>query len=119
VQDFKNLKVWKSAHDLTLDVYSATRPFPPEETFGLRMQMRRSAASIGLNIAEGCGRRGDAEFGRFLQIAMGSASELEYQVMLAKDLSFLSAPQALRLSASVQEVKKMTAVLLRKLRAES
>jgi len=119
VQDFKNLKVWKRAHDLTLDVYSTTRSFPPEETFGLRMQMRRSAASIGINIAEGCGRRGDAEFGRFLQIAMGSASELEYQVMLARDLHLLSSAQAVRLSEAVQEVKKMTAVLLRKLRAES
>lgn len=119
MQDFKNLKVWRRAHELTLDIYATTRSFPPEEAFGLRMQMRRSAASIGLNIAEGCGRRGDAEFGRFLQIAMGSASELEYQVMLAKDLLFLSGTQAVRLSASVQEVKKMTAVLLRKLRAES
>ena len=118
MQDFKNLKVWKRAHDLTLDVYSTTRSFPPEETFGLRAQMRRSAASIGINIAEGCGRRGDAEFGRFLQIAMGSASELEYRVLLAKDLH-LSSAEALRLSEGIQEVKKMTAVLLRKLRAES
>ena len=119
MQDFKNLRVWKRAHELTLEVYSETRSFPPEETYGLRIQMRRSAASIGMNIAEGCGRRGDAEFGRFLQIAMGSATELEYQVMLARDLSLLGGPQSTRLSTRVQEVKKMTATRLRKLRADS
>jgi four helix bundle protein len=119
VQNFRNLKVWKRAHDLTLDVYSLTQSFPTEETFGLRSQMRRAAASIGINIAEGCGRRGDAEFGRYLQIAMGSASELEYAVLLARDLKLLPGPQASELEARVEEVKRMTTVLLRKLRAES
>jgi hypothetical protein len=78
VKGFRDLKVWEKAHQLTLQVYKATASFPKEEMFGLTSQIRRAAASIPANIAEGCGRSGDAELGRFLQIAMGSASELEY-----------------------------------------
>jgi len=79
LQSFKNLKVWEKAHALTLEVYK-TMSFPREEMYGLRSQMRRSSASIGANIAEGSCRKGDGDFGRFLQIAMGSASELEYHL---------------------------------------
>jgi four helix bundle protein len=78
MKDFRQLKVWERSHHLTLKVYVHTRNFPKDELYGLTAQMRRAAASIGANIAEGCGRRGDAELGRFLQIAMGSACELEY-----------------------------------------
>jgi four helix bundle protein len=89
MEDFKNLRVWAKAHELTLSVYQRTRDFPKEEMYGLTSQMRRSAASVGANIAEGCGRRSDGEMRRFLQIARGSASELEYHLLLAKDLRFL------------------------------
>src|SRR4051812_26016151 len=78
VQDFRNLQVWTKAHKLTLEVYKLTANYPKDELFGLRSQMRRCAASIGSNIAEGCGKIGDAELNRYLIIAMGSASELEY-----------------------------------------
>jgi four helix bundle protein len=84
VQSFKNLKVWEKAHVLTLDVYKSSKSFPRDEIYGLTSQMRRSAASIGANIAEGSCRKGDCEFGRFLQIAMGSASELEYHLISAR-----------------------------------
>jgi four helix bundle protein len=77
MKDFRNLEVWKLAHQLTLAAYRETRSFPTDERFGLTSQIRRAASSIPANIAEGCGRRGDAEFHRFLQMAMGSASELE------------------------------------------
>ena len=88
MRDFRSLKVWQKAHELTLRVYTATRIFPKDELYGLTSQVRRSAASITTNVAEGCGRSGEAELARFLNIAMGSASELEYQLLLARILSF-------------------------------
>ncbi len=87
--------------------------------YGLTSQMRRSSASIGANIAEGCCRKGDSELGRFLQIAMGSASELEYHLLLARDLDFLNSPDYQRLELEVVEVKRMLSSLIRKLRAAS
>jgi four helix bundle protein len=92
LQSFRNLKVWEKAHVLTLDVYKSSKSFPRDEIYGLTSQMRRSSASIGANIAEGCCRKGDSELGRFLQIAMGSASELEYHLLLAHDLEVLKPP---------------------------
>src|SRR5216684_8870852 len=89
VQNFRNLKVWERAHALTLDVYHSSKSFPREEMYGLTSQMRRASASIGANIAEGSCRRGDIDFARFLQIAAGSASELEYHLLLARDLKLL------------------------------
>jgi four helix bundle protein len=76
MEDFKQLKVWTKAHDLTLAIYQCTRTFPREEIYGLTSQIRRASASIGANIAEGCGRRSDPEMKRFVQIARGSANEL-------------------------------------------
>ena len=92
MQDFRKLKVWLKSHELTLSVYKATTDFPKHESYGLTTQIRRSCASIPANIAEGCGRGGSAEFGRFLHIAMGSASELEYHILLGHDLNYLSEP---------------------------
>jgi four helix bundle protein len=89
MQDFRKLKVWGKVHAVTLHVYRCTAVFPRNEMFGLTSQMRRAAASMGANVAEGCGRDGDPELARFLQIAMGSASELEYHLLLARDLQLL------------------------------
>lgn len=89
MKDFRDLVVWQKAHDVALRVYQFTRPFPTEERYGLTAQLRRSASSIGANIAEGCGRGSDADFRRFLHIAMGSASELEYHLLLSRDLHYL------------------------------
>lgn len=116
MQDFRTLKVWQKAHQLTLAVYAATKTFPEDERFGLTSQMRRAAASIPANIAEGCGRDGGSDFARFLQIAMGSASELEYHLILAHDLSMLALDRYNTLLNGVIEVKKMLAALIRKLR---
>jgi four helix bundle protein len=104
---------------MTLDVYGTSRGFPREEMFGLTSQMRRASASIGANIAEGCCRKGDGEFSRFLQIAMGSASELEYHLLLAKDLNLLTIQSYQTLSFEVVEVKRMLASLIRKVRVEA
>ena len=107
MEDFKNLRVWAKAHELTLSVYQRTRDFPKEEMYGLTSQMRRSPASVGANIAEGCGRRSDGEMRRFLQIARGSASELEYHLLLAKDLRFLQVDDFADLEARVLEIQRM------------
>jgi four helix bundle protein len=118
VQSFRNLKVWDRAHTLTLDIYRSSKLFPREEIYGLTSQMRRASASIGANIAEGSCRRGDTDFARFLQIAIGSASELQYHLLLARDLELLQIPDYERLMGQAEEVKKMLAALLKKLRAE-
>ncbi|MDY7006605.1 MAG: four helix bundle protein [Cyanobacteriota bacterium] len=119
MRDFKELKVWVKAHHLTLAVYQATSTFPATELYGLTSQTRRSCASIPANIAEGCGRSGDAELRRFLQIAMGSASELEYHLLLARDLNLIKASEYESLVENVIEVKRMLASFIKKLRAES
>jgi four helix bundle protein len=116
MRDFRELKVWQKGHHLTLAVYLATGSFPKLELYGLVSQMRRSSASIPTNIAEGCGRGGESEFGRFLQIAMGSASELEYQLLLASDLGFLPKSNYQQLAANVIEVKKMLLSLFQKIK---
>ena len=118
MQSLKNLKVWEKAHVLTLDVYQASKLFPREEIYGLTSQMRRAAASIGANIAEGSCRRGDVDFARFLQMAAGSASELEYHLLLARDLHLLHTADYERLSGLAVEVKRMLASLMQRLRAD-
>ena len=118
MKDFRDLKVWEKAHNLTLACYDATGNFPKQEIFGIVAQMRRAGSSIGANIAEGCGRGGSAEFQRFLQIAMGSASELEYHVLLSRDLHFLDEVTHDRLQVRIVEVKRMLAGLIRKVEAE-
>ncbi|HEV2116751.1 MAG TPA: four helix bundle protein [Terriglobales bacterium] len=119
MQNFRNLKVWQKAHQLTLGVYRCTRCFPKEELYGLTSQMRRCSCSVASNIAEGCGRGGDADMGRFLQIAMGSASELEYQLLLSHDLGLVRESDHKVLASQATEVKRMLTSLLRKLKADS
>jgi four helix bundle protein len=118
LKDFRKLKVWEMGHRLTLAVYKATVSFPKAELYGLTSQIRRSSVSIPANIAEGCGRAGDAEFGRFLQIAMGSASELEYHMLLAHDLGFLNDGDYNQLNEETTGVKKALTSFIRKLKAD-
>src|ERR1700735_2069284 len=112
MEDFKILVVWTKSHQFTLAIYRHTRKFPKEELYGLTSQLRRASASIGANIAEGCGRRSDAEMKRFLQIARGSASEVEYHLLLAKDLQYLAAEEFTDLEGRMQEVQRMLASLV-------
>jgi four helix bundle protein len=114
MEDFKELKVWSKAHELTIAIYGLTRSFPREEIYGVTSQIRRSAASIAANIAEGCGRRSDGELARFLQIARGSASETEYHLLLAKDLKFLSESDYVGTEKKVVEVQRMLTSLVQK-----
>jgi four helix bundle protein len=114
VKDFRDLKAWERAHQLTLEIYQATGKFPREELFGLTSQMRRCSASIGANIAEGCGKRGNNEFQRFLQIASGAASELDYHLLLARDLHFLSDADYRRMASELSHLRRMLTSLLQK-----
>ncbi|MBL8227535.1 MAG: four helix bundle protein [Bryobacterales bacterium] len=117
VKDFRELKVWQKAHQLTLAVYQITAKFPREELYGLTSQLRRACSSIPANLAEGCGRSGDAEFARFCSIAMGSASEVEYHLLLAKDLKILNPADYQDLNGRATEVKRMLTALIQKLNA--
>ena len=116
MKNFRELVVWQKAHQLTLDTYRVTSHFPKEELFGLTSQLRRATASIAANIAEGCGRSGEAEFARFLQIAAGSANEVEYHLLLAHDLTYLTPADYARLSNNVTEIKRMLASLIAKIK---
>jgi four helix bundle protein len=118
MKDFRNLQVWNKAHGLTLKCYETTGDFPKSETYGLSRQIKRSAASIAANIAEGCGKRSNGEFQRFLGIAAGSASELEYHFLLARDLGFLKEDQYNCLDFAVVEIKRMLASLILKVESE-
>jgi four helix bundle protein len=110
--------VWKKSHQFALAVYQVTAEFPKDEIYGLTSQMRRGAVSIPANIAEGCGRIGDAELARFLQIAMGSASELEYYLQLTLDLGLIDTPTCMQMERDLVEVKRMLNTFLQKLRSD-
>jgi four helix bundle protein len=119
MKDFRDLKVWTKAHQLAIECYTLTSNFPKQEIFGIVSQIRRAASSIGANIAEGCGRStSNGEFQRFLLIAMGSASELENHLLLAKDLRFLEEPSYRDIELRVIETKKMLAALIKKVEAD-
>jgi four helix bundle protein len=117
MQDFRKLKVWQKAHELVLATYQATSRMPAEERFGLSSQIRRCAVSVASNIVEGSSRGSDADFARFVQIAIGSASELEYQLLLAHDLQFIDERSHRDLSNKVIEVRKMLITIGSRMRA--
>ncbi len=116
--DYKKLAVWVKAHQLALASYRVTADFPREEVYGLLSQIRRAAASVPANIAEGSGRGSDNELSRFLRIAMGSAYELEYHFLLAHDLSFIDQSQYMQINNQVLEVQRMLAGLIKSLDAK-
>ena len=118
MQNFRDLKVWSKAHGVALSIYAATETFPPTERYGLTSQMRRAATSIPSNIAEGCGRSSNADLARFLHIAFGSASELEYLLLLSRDLEFLEASAHDTMVPDVQEVKRMLTSLIARVKSD-
>ena len=119
MRDFKNLRVWEKSHKLTLNIYKVTENFPKIEIYGLTSQIRRASVSIGANIAEGCGKQSEAEFARYLYIALGSASELEYHLILASDLQYITKESHIRLENNLIEIKKMLVSFIKKLKANS
>jgi four helix bundle protein len=117
MKDFRSLKVWEKAHALTLAVYKSTGQFPKQELYSLTNQMQRAAVSIPANIAEGCGKDSDAELKRYFVIAMGSASELEYLLMLACDLGYLQSNTYQSIQNDLVEMRKMLNSFIQKLKA--
>ena len=107
MQDFRNLQVWKKSHRLVLDAYAESAKLTNARLFSLRDQLLRAATSVPANLAEGCGRTGDREFRRFVRVALGSASELEYHLLLARDLGVLPDAAYERLARAAVEVKRM------------
>ena len=117
MQDFRQLRVWEKSHRLALEAYKVTAAFPKSELYGLTSQIRRAAVSIPTNIAEGCGRNTDKDFARFLQISMGSACELEYELLLSHELGLLDEQCHASLVGDVVEVKRMLSGFIKKLRS--
>ncbi|HDZ01706.1 MAG TPA: four helix bundle protein [Nitrospirae bacterium] len=118
MKDSRELNVWEKSHRLTLKLYKATSNFPREEVYGLTSQIRRAGASIPTNIAEGCGRSRDTELARFLEIAMGSASEVEYLLLLSNDLNLLHSSDYKNLMTDAIEIKRMLTSFFKKLKAD-
>ena len=118
MRDFRKLLVWEKAYQLTLNIYQKTNAFPGHEMYGLTSQLRRAAVSVISNIAEGCARNTDADYARFLDMALGSASEVECQILLAKDLGYIGVEDWKILSDQVTEVKRMLAKFVKTLRGK-
>lgn len=116
MQDFRSLKVWERSHGVVLKVYEFTKSFPKEEMYHITNQLRRAATSVPTNIAEGCGRGSDADFKRFVQIAMASACEVEYLLLLSQELGYINNAVHDTIVADVTAVKKMLNSLMRTLK---
>ena len=117
MRDFKKLKMWAKSHELALTIYRETTHFPIEERFGLSSQLRRAASSIPTNIAEGCGRSSKTELAHFIQISLGSASEVEYELILAKDLGFISQEKFTYINTILSDVIHMIVSYYQKIKA--
>lgn len=115
MRDFKKYDIWKLSHVFTLKIYELTKSFPKDETYGLISQIRRASSSIPTNISEGCGRSSDKEFNRFLTIALGSASEVEYLILLSKDLKYIDDTLFNSLNEEINIIKKKIYTLKQKL----
>ena len=118
MQDFRKLVVWQKSHKITLRVYAESAKLPAGIGWALQSQLIRAATSVPANIAEGCGRAGDRDFRRFLRHSLGSACELEYHLLLARDLGFLPRGVYNSLAPQVVEVKRMLTGLIRRLNSD-
>ena len=116
MSDYKKLKVWEDAHQLTVDIYNITKKFPNNEQYGLTSQIRRSSSSIPTNIVEGSGQLDNGNLIRFLGIAKGSAFETEYQLLLAKDLNYITKEEYKFLMARIQSIIHMLIALIKSLK---
>ena len=115
MRDYKKYDIWKLSHFLTLEIYKITEGFPKEEVFGLTSQIRRASSSVGINIVEGCGRGSDEDFKRFLRNASGSAFEVEYILLLSKDLNYISEEKFIELTPKAEELKMKISKLILKI----
>ena len=117
MKDFRTLKVWEKSHALVVAIYKVTAAFPKQELYGLTSQIQRAVVSIPTNIAEGCGKDSDAELNRYFKIAMGSSSELEYLLLLARDLNYLVDDEYQNLNVNLVEIRKMLNAFIQRLKA--
>ena len=115
MRNFRNYEVWHKSHEFALEIFKNTKDFPKDEVYGLRSQIRRAAYSIPTNIAEGCGRNGDKQFARFIDIAFASASESEYLLILTNDLNYIPDDEYVKLIKKVFEIKKMLGTFYKRL----
>ena len=116
MQNYKDLLVWKKAHQLTLEIYKTVSTYPKEEIYSLVSQLKRTSSSIATNIAEGTGRFSQKDLAHFLQIALGSSHEVEYLLLLSKDLGFINNEIYIQLEKNVNEIKAMLISLIKKVR---
>ncbi len=116
MKNFRNIKAWHRAHELTLEIYKISKSFPKEELYGLTSQIRCAVTSIPTNIAEGCGRSTDVELARFIDIALGSASEVEYHLLLVCDLGYITVEDYEALSAEIVGTKRMLTIFAKTVR---
>ena len=119
MSDYKKLKVWEDAHKFTVDIYYITQKFPNNEKYGLTSQIRRSSSSIPTNIVEGCGQLDNGNLIRFLGIAKGSAFEIEYQLLLAKDLNYITNEEYKLLLAKIQSIIRRLTNLIKSLKSKN
>jgi four helix bundle protein len=117
MQNYKDLKGWQKAHEFTLKIYAVTKSYPKEEIYSLINQLRRAASSIPANIAEGCGKNTKLGFAKFLNIALGSANESEYYLLLLKHLQYLQLEKFEALNKLVDEIKAILISLINKVRS--
>ena len=116
MRDFKKYNIWKLSHLFTLKIYDVTKTYPKDEIYGLISQIKRASSSVPTNISEGCGRDSDAEFNRFLTIALGSASEVEYLIILSKDLNYIDESLFIILNEEINTIKRKIHSLKQKLK---
>ncbi len=116
MRNFRKYEVWKKSHHFTIEIYKITKKFPQEEKFGLISQIRRASLSIPTNIAEGTARVSEKEFAHFLNIASGSASEVEYLIEFSKDMEYISIEEYENLNIRIVEIRKMLNSLYKKIK---
>lgn len=119
MKDFRNLSAWQKGHKLAIIIYKKTKNYPKEEVYGITSQLRRAIVSIPTNLAEGCGRGSDKDFAKFVQIAIGSASESEYLILLSNELGYIDKDEYEELTKSVCEIKRMLTALIKNLHKEN
>ncbi len=118
MQNYKELKVWEKSHQLVLEIYRITNKFPKEEIYGLTSQIRRAAASIPANIAEGCGKKSQLDLANFLNISLGSTNEIDYFLLLCRDLKYISETEFLELENTINAIRAMLINLITKVRGK-
>ena len=115
MNNFRKLRIWNESIELATEIYTVTKQYPKSEIYGITSQIRRSVVSIGSNIAEGAGRQSQKEFVQFLNIAKGSCYELETQLLISKNIKFITEKDFQKLESKLVKIEKMIYALIKKL----